>query len=94
MSFSARSKADFWQGTLIFLIRIYQHTLSYFIGGHCRFYPTCSSYAIQAIRNYGAMRGSWLTARRLLRCHPWHLGGIDLVPERVLGNGVEKLANE
>jgi uncharacterized protein len=60
------------------LIRIYQWTLSPFLGQTCRFYPSCSNYAIEALRRYGFMQGSWLTLKRLGRCHPWHPGGIDL----------------
>ena len=48
----------------------------------CRFYPSCSTYAVEALRTHGAVRGSWLGARRVLRCHPWNLGGIDPVPPR------------
>ena len=55
--------------------------LSPLLGSHCRFYPTCSSYAKQAIIEHGALRGSWLALRRLGRCHPWHEGGVDPVPE-------------
>jgi putative membrane protein insertion efficiency factor len=66
---------------LIFLIRIYQITLSPFVGQHCRFYPSCSAYSIEAIEKHGAMRGSWLAVKRISRCHPWHEGGVDPVPE-------------
>ncbi len=67
---------------LIFLIRCYQRVLSPFIGNQCRFYPTCSHYGIEALRKHGALRGSWLTLRRVTRCHPLHPGGIDPVPDR------------
>lgn len=67
---------------LIFLIRCYQRVLSPFIGHQCRFYPTCSLYGVEAIERHGALRGSWLTARRVARCHPLNAGGIDPVPER------------
>ena len=66
---------------LILLIRAYQILLSPFIGNHCRFYPTCSSYAIEALHKHGAMKGLWLALRRISHCHPWHEGGIDPVPE-------------
>ncbi len=67
---------------LLFLIKLYQLCLSPFFGNQCRFYPTCSAYAAEAIRVHGSLRGSWLAVRRLLRCHPWHPGGVDLVPEK------------
>lgn len=66
---------------LIFLIRCYQRMLSPFIGGQCRFYPTCSCYGVEALQKHGALRGSWLTVRRVTRCHPLNPGGIDPVPE-------------
>lgn len=64
------------------LLRAYQYLLSPFFGQHCRFTPTCSQYAIDALREHGLWRGSMLAARRVLRCHPWHPGGLDPVPER------------
>ena len=67
---------------LIGLIRVYRFLLSPWLGGHCRFHPTCSCYAITAIERYGALSGSAMAMRRLLRCHPWHPGGIDEVPEK------------
>lgn len=70
------------QRILMRLIRLYQILLSPFLGQHCRFYPTCSHYALEAIQLHGARHGSWLAARRLLRCHPWHEGGVDPVPPR------------
>ena len=66
---------------LIQAIRAYRYLLSPWLGAHCRFHPTCSCYAITAIERYGALRGSAMAARRLLRCHPWHPGGIDPVPD-------------
>lgn len=62
------------------MIRIYQWTLSPLIGPRCRFHPTCSDYAIEALGRYGAVRGTGLALRRLARCHPWHAGGVDPVP--------------
>jgi putative membrane protein insertion efficiency factor len=67
-------------GLCILLVRVYQVTLGPFLGGHCRFEPTCSAYAIEAFRTHGAIRGGWLTLRRLVRCHPWGGGGLDPVP--------------
>ncbi len=63
-----------------FLIRLYQWTLSPLIGPACRFYPSCSHYAHQAIVRFGLLRGGWLALKRLGRCHPWHPGGFDPVP--------------
>lgn len=65
---------------LMWLIRGYQLCLSPFCGSQCRFYPSCSAYAREAIDIHGALFGSWLAVRRLLRCHPWHPGGVDPVP--------------
>ncbi len=56
--------------------------LSALLGPCCRFYPSCSSYAIEAIQSHGCLYGSYLMVRRVLRCHPWHEGGVDLVPEK------------
>ncbi|MFN0041282.1 MAG: membrane protein insertion efficiency factor YidD [Burkholderiales bacterium] len=67
-------------GILIKLIRVYQFLLSPWVGNHCRFFPTCSSYAQQAIEQYGPVKGAWLTTRRIARCHPWHSGGADPLP--------------
>ena len=66
---------------LIGFITAYRYLLSPFIGQHCRFTPTCSEYAMEAIDRHGAGKGSWLAMRRLLRCHPFHAGGLDPVPE-------------
>ncbi len=49
-------------------------------GGRCRFYPSCSAYGLEALRLHGALRGTWLTVRRIGRCHPWNPGGVDYVP--------------
>ena len=65
---------------LVGAIRLYQRTLSKLLPPACRFVPSCSEYAAQAIERYGAARGSALAAKRLLRCHPWHRGGADPVP--------------
>ena len=65
---------------LKFLIRAYQLALSPMLGPRCRFYPSCSQYALEAIESHGALRGSWLTATRICRCHPFNDGGFDPVP--------------
>ncbi len=65
---------------LIGLIRIYRIMVSPLLGECCRFHPSCSCYAMEALRRHGVFRGAWLTGQRLLRCHPWHPGGIDPVP--------------
>jgi len=62
------------------LIRLYQWTLSPLLGRNCRFYPTCSNYALEAIEAHGVLRGGWLTVRRLGKCHPFHPGGFDPPP--------------
>lgn len=62
------------------LIRLYQKLVSPFLGGNCRFQPTCSEYAEEALRVHGAFRGSWLALRRIGRCHPWGGAGYDPVP--------------
>ncbi|HDL01850.1 MAG TPA: membrane protein insertion efficiency factor YidD [candidate division Zixibacteria bacterium] len=64
---------------LIFAIYLYRITLSPIFGNSCRFYPSCSHYAEDALRKYGAFKGSMMAAKRLLRCHPWHEGGYDPV---------------
>lgn len=63
------------------LIRIYQWTVSPLLGPRCRFYPSCSQYALEAIERFGLLKGGWLAVVRLGRCHPWQPGGFDPVPE-------------
>jgi putative membrane protein insertion efficiency factor len=70
------------QKILILLVRGYRLLLSPFLGHHCRFYPSCSCYAETAVRQYGVLKGSWLAIKRISRCHPWHEGGVDPVPEQ------------
>jgi putative membrane protein insertion efficiency factor len=65
---------------LLALIRAYRYLLSPWWGRSCRFHPTCSEYAAEAIERHGASRGAWLAVRRIARCHPWHAGGFDPVP--------------
>jgi hypothetical protein len=66
---------------LFFAIRIYQAALSPYLGGTCKFYPSCSRYAAEAVELHGARRGAWLALKRLLRCRPFSHGGFDPVPE-------------
>ncbi len=68
-------------GWSVTAIKTYQVVISSISFPHCRFYPTCSHYAIEAIEKHGAVRGSWLAFKRVLSCHPFHPGGVDLVPE-------------
>lgn len=65
---------------LLLLVRVYQVALSPFIGRSCRFHPSCSHYAAEAIRVHGAAKGTALTAKRICKCNPWHPGGYDPVP--------------
>lgn len=75
------------QKLLMLLIRGYRYLISPLLGSHCRFYPTCSHYALDAIEHHGALKGTWLAGARLLRCHPWHPGGYDPVPPPKQKNG-------
>jgi putative membrane protein insertion efficiency factor len=72
------SAAAVW--LLVAPLRVYQRFVSPVIPPSCRFYPSCSAYAVEALQVHGPLRGSWLTVRRLLRCAPWHPGGYDPVP--------------
>ncbi len=65
---------------LIFIIKIYQKLLSPFLPNSCRFYPTCSHYSVEALQKHGAIKGGWLSVKRISRCHPFHPGGYDPVP--------------
>jgi len=64
----------------IFFIRLYQLCISPLLGNVCRFYPSCSEYAAQALQRKGFWRGAWLACKRIVKCHPWHPGGPDEVP--------------
>jgi putative membrane protein insertion efficiency factor len=68
------------RATLIGLLKAYRFAISPLYGQVCRYHPTCSAYALQAVETHGAVRGSWLAGRRVLRCHPWSAGGYDPVP--------------
>ncbi|KPQ19790.1 MULTISPECIES: membrane protein insertion efficiency factor YidD [unclassified Halomonas] len=65
---------------LVVMVRIYQYTLSPLLGPRCRFWPSCSSYAIEAIQVHGPFKGSWMAMKRILKCHPGSKGGMDPVP--------------
>lgn len=67
---------------LVWLVQLYQRTLSPLLGPVCRYYPSCSAYSVTALERFGPLLGSWLTLRRLLRCHPFARGGVDHVPPR------------
>lgn len=67
---------------LIFLVKIYQLCLTPFLGKNCRFFPTCSEYSIEALKTHGALKGTWLTFKRIIKCGPWHHGGYDPVPPK------------
>jgi len=66
----------------VLVLRLYRVAISPLYGDVCRYYPSCSSYALQAIQQYGVVRGSWMGMRRIARCHPWAAGGVDDVPQR------------
>lgn len=63
-----------------FLIRVYQRLISPFLGPCCRFYPSCSEYCLEAVQEHGCLKGLWLGVKRIAKCHPYHPGGVDLVP--------------
>lgn len=72
------------------LIQVYRWTLSPLLGPSCRFHPSCSAYALEAVTAHGAAAGSWLAVRRVCRCHPWHPGGYDPVPPAVSGGATRE----
>lgn len=65
---------------LLFLVKTYQYLISPMFAPSCRYTPTCSEYAVQAFKKYGALKGFWLSMKRVGRCHPWHDGGYDPLP--------------
>ncbi|QEA39981.1 membrane protein insertion efficiency factor YidD [Pistricoccus aurantiacus] len=75
---------------LIGLIKLYQYAISPLLGPRCRFWPSCSHYALEAIQVHGPVRGSWLALKRFSKCQPWHEGGIDPVP----GGPSEKMCRD
>ena len=82
-SYSGKYLLQIPKFTLITLIKCYQRFISPLLGPHCRFNPTCSSYAIAAINCHGILKGSWLSVKRILKCHPFNAGGDDPVPEKL-----------
>ncbi|UXZ55586.1 membrane protein insertion efficiency factor YidD [Halomonas sp. 7T] len=77
-------------GTMVMLVKIYQYTLSPLLGPRCRFWPSCSSYTIEAIQVHGPFKGGWMAAKRIVKCHPGNPGGMDPVP----GGRSERLCQE
>ncbi|MDR6688033.1 putative membrane protein insertion efficiency factor [Arthrobacter sp. 1088] len=71
---------DLPRNILILLLKMYRKVISPLYGQVCRFFPSCSAYALEAVTVHGAMKGSWLAAKRLAKCHPWNAGGVDHVP--------------
>jgi len=74
-----QNKTSIFAYPLLLVIYLYRYTISHMFGNSCRFYPTCSHYAEDALKKYGAGKGSLLAVKRILRCHPWHDGGYDPV---------------
>ncbi len=70
------------EGALIALIKGYRYGIRPMLGQRCRFFPSCSEYALEAVQTHGAAKGGYLGAKRLLKCQPWHAGGFDPVPEK------------
>jgi putative membrane protein insertion efficiency factor len=79
---SPQSRPSVLQSLLLLLLRAYKVGISPMLGHNCRFYPSCSDYAFEAIREHGATKGGFLSAKRLCKCHPWHPGGLDPVPKK------------
>jgi uncharacterized protein len=94
---SSRSGADVRELSpagwlLVGLLNAYRRFVSPLLGPRCRFYPSCSAYALEAVQVHGALRGSWLAVRRLSRCHPFHAGGLDPVPDTGREQGLASVA--
>jgi uncharacterized protein len=86
MSVAAKSAKSAGAWALLFLLRMYMMLLAPFVGGACKFYPSCSNYAYEAVARHGARRGGALAIKRLLRCRPFTQGGVDPVPEELPGH--------
>ncbi len=69
------------RAVVLAVLKGYKYLISPLLGPRCRFYPTCSEYAIESVERFGSMKGSWLALKRISKCHPWHSGGYDPVPE-------------
>jgi uncharacterized protein len=67
----------------MFFIKFYQKAISPFTPATCRFYPTCSSYSLEAFQKFGVLKGAYLSIKRISKCHPFHPGGVDYVPEKI-----------
>ncbi|TFB13068.1 membrane protein insertion efficiency factor YidD [Candidatus Marinimicrobia bacterium MT.SAG.4] len=68
------------QHIVLGILRIYRLAISPFLGSNCRFYPSCSNYSIEAVEKHGAIKGGFMSIKRVAKCHPFHSGGVDLVP--------------
>lgn len=86
----SRRVLKFVGGAMVMLVKIYQYTLSPLLGPRCRFWPSCSSYTIEAIQVHGPFKGGWMAAKRIVKCHPGNPGGMDPVP----GGRSERLCQE
>ncbi len=75
-----KSLATLLAWPLLLLVKLYRYTISPWLGNNCRYDPSCSAYALEALRRHGAFRGTWLAAKRIGRCHPWGGSGFDPVP--------------
>lgn len=91
---SAQPRRDPLARVLLAIVRFYRTAISPALPPSCRYTPSCSAYAVEAIELHGALRGSWLALRRLLRCHPFHAGGYDPVPLPVASAGSMSRLNE
>ena len=82
MAYLVKLLTRLFSGFLLLVIKLYQYLISPVLGNNCRFYPSCSSYTKEAIEVHGPLKGVYLGARRIIKCHPYNEGGIDLVPDK------------